>query len=134
MIRWRCVTNNIKMIVCRRVFPSHTTTTATRNFTKCRAFRDRDRNGSFLGGEETESRADRKFKRDLRQSLARKSIVITGTDRPARLISRFTTVPPREIDPGGLPNWKTRIDLALRNAAFKSAAEKMTSRCEQKLP
>jgi len=35
-----------------------------------------------------EMRADRKFKWDLRRSLARKSIVITSADRTARLILR----------------------------------------------
>lgn len=61
--------------------------TTTTNFTKCRVFRDRAKSGPFLNDEETERRADRKFKWDLRQSLARKLIVITGADRPARLIS-----------------------------------------------
>lgn len=103
----------------RRV--SRTTTT---NFTKCRAFRDRARSRSFLGDER---RADRKFRRDLRRSLARKSIAITGADRAARLISRTIYDGPAascKIDRDGLPtNWESRIDLALRNAAFKSAAE-----------
>lgn len=57
----------------------------TTNFTKYRAFCDRARSGSFLGDERC---AGRKFRWDLRRSLARKSIAITGTDRAARLISR----------------------------------------------
>lgn len=121
------------------MFFSHTsrmtTTTTTTNFTKCHAFRDRAKSGSFLSDEETGRRADRKFKWDLRQSLARKLIVITGADRPARLISWTIYDGPAARDRSlrsPPTNWESRIDLALRNATFKSAVEndeRFASRC-----
>lgn len=87
-------------------------TMTTTNFTKCCAFHDHARSGSFLDDEETERRADRKFKWDLRRSLARESIVITGADRATRLIWRTIYDGPaardrsrRSLDELGIENW-----------------------------
>lgn len=102
------------VIYCARIIHAarRVSRTTTTNFTKCRTFRDRARSGSFLDGEEIEKRADRKFKWDLWWSLAHKSIVITGADRVARLISRTIYDDPaardrsrRSPDELGIEDW-----------------------------
>ena len=73
-----------------------------------------------------EMRVDRKFKWDLRQSLARKSIVITSADRAARLILRTIYDGPTAQDRSrrspnelGIEDWSSTVKRGFQDCRWK---------------